>query len=402
MKILHTADWHLGQKFFAFDREEEHRLTLDWLIEQINLQSIDLLIVAGDIFDVGNPPNYATKLYYNFFKSLLKTNCRQCIVIGGNHDSPAMLDAPKSLLEMLNIKVIAAATEPIEDEIIKIFDEDNRLQAVVAAVPFLRDRDLKNMVVGETLTEKLDLIKQGIYQHYQALATQCEPYRDVPIIATGHLFAKGAQSAEKQDNIYLGNMENISAGQFSNTFDYVALGHIHRAQALEAAHIRYSGSIIPLSFSENQDRKSITVVDFEGKKIKKIEEIDVPSFRKLATIKGDIETIKERLLNLDAKLKLQSETNIKLRAWVEILVENEKNIPNLDSLFYDFCKDMYLDILKVRISTNFKTDTKDLFFEKDLEDMSPFDVFQKKLESVDTVMHEELNTTFKIIVENIS
>ena len=117
MKIIHTSDWHLGQKFLYNDREAEHQMALDWLLDTITQNEVDGLVVAGDIFDIGNPPNYARRMYYRFLTQLIHTSCRHVLITGGNHDSPAMLNAPRELLQALNIHVVGAATENLEDEL---------------------------------------------------------------------------------------------------------------------------------------------------------------------------------------------------------------------------------------------------------------------------------------------
>ena len=401
MKILHTADWHLGQKFIHFDREQEHILALKWLIEVIKKEKIELLIVAGDVFDIGSPPNYAQKLYYGFFKALLATSCEHCVVIGGNHDSPSMLNAPKELLDIFNITVVSAATDNLQDEIIEIKAKNGDLKMVVAAAPFLRDRDLKSASMEETAFEKAEQIKLGIYKHYQNIAEICEKYKETPVVATGHLFAKGAQSSDKQDNIYVGNLENISAEQFSSVFDYVALGHIHRAQKLgERENVRYSGSLIPLSFSEVQDVKSVTIVDFDGKKIKKIDVLDVPVFRKLKLFRGTLDEVKEKISKHNARLLLD-ENEKQLRTWAEIQIESDTILPNLDLQLTDYVKDMYLDILKLRIIRSQENQSKTVFVHQNLKDMSELDVFHKRLESVEESERVGLLEIFRELLETV-
>jgi len=138
MKILHTSDWHLGQKFLTNDRKAEHEMALDWLYDTIQTEKVHALIVAGDVFDIGNPPSYARTIYYRFLTKLQGSCCRHIIIIGGNHDSPSMLNAPKELLEILNVHIIGAATGDINDEIIPLKDGKGNLEAVIAGVPFLR------------------------------------------------------------------------------------------------------------------------------------------------------------------------------------------------------------------------------------------------------------------------
>ncbi|MCP3928567.1 MAG: exonuclease subunit SbcD [Bacteroidetes bacterium] len=395
MKILHTSDWHLGQKFLYYDREEEHQKALDWLLQAIHDYAVDCLIVAGDIFDIGNPPNYARRLYYRFLTQLQRTSCRHIIIVGGNHDSPSMLNAPSELLEFLDIHVIGCATGNIEDEILEIRGPDRRLEGVIAAVPFLRDRDIRFSAAGESGSERIEKIKEGIYKHYLDVATFLSKYEteNIPVLATGHLYAKGALSSEKQDNIYVGNMENIEASQFPNIFDYVALGHLHRAQKVGGKeYIRYSGSIIPLSFSEIKDEKSVNIISFEGGKLKEIESAEIPIFRKLVAIKGSFETVMLKLRALHENDKAVSQ----LPAWVEIIVQTDKIIPALDQKINEFTKDKPLEVLKIRI----EREGQEMLNEEDvkeLDDLNEEEVFIQKCMGFGSPPDEmlELISTFK-------
>ena len=394
MKILHTSDWHLGQKFLYNSRAEEHRLALDWLQDTIVKENIDCLIIAGDIFDIGNPPNYARRLYYRFLKGLLTSCCRHIVVIGGNHDSPSMLDAPKELLQALNVHIVGCASDKVEDEIIELYDKNNKLEVVVAAVPFLRDRDVRTSMAGETGLERIDKIKEGISNHYKAIAEAIEAHAKlgIPIIATGHLYAQGAEASDKQDNIYIGNKENIKADDMPSIFDYVALGHIHRAQMIGTDNrIFYSGSIIPLSFSETKDEKAVLMVHFEAKeKTKSVQYIPVPTFRRLKTISGSLEYIQSRLEQLHEKYQNR------LTTWVEIIVETDDIIPNLDGLLRDFTKEMNVELLKIRTTrANYSIDAA--VEEISLYELKPLEVFIKKCTTNGNPSEEmeELVGTFK-------
>jgi exonuclease SbcD len=393
MKLLHTADWHLGQKFISKEREEEHRQALDWLAATIHQDKIELLIVAGDVFDIGNPPNYARSLYYNFLKKLWGSPCRHIVVIGGNHDSPHMLNAPRELLQLLNVHVVGHAPEAASEAIIVLKNKQGEPEAVVAAVPFLRDQDLRRVVAGEAGTDRIEKIKQGILAHYQQMGQLAESHSQlkIPIIATGHLCATGAEASGKQDNIYLGNVENIQADQFPAVFDYVALGHIHRAQAVGGLkHVRYAGSLIPLSFSETKDEKSVTVVEFKQNKISHLYEVAVPAFRRLKSICGSLQEVQDRLEALHQKYKDAA------APWVEVVVESETVVPNLNSLMQDFVRDMNLELLRTRLkSSHFSLDSQVPGLE--LEDLSTLDVFQKKCESAGRPPAEmaELVATFQ-------
>lgn len=377
MKILHTSDWHLGQKFLHFDRIEEHQLALNWLFECIQKEQVEMLIIAGDVFDIGNPPNYARQIYYRFLTKLRSTTCRHIIVIGGNHDSPAMLNAPADLLKTLNVHVIGAAPENIDEEIIVLRNAKEEIEAVVAAVPFLRDRDLHYSQAGEGGVDRVDRVKTGICKHYHAVGALVEAFAkfDIPKLATGHLYATGAQASDKQDNIYIGDKENIKADQFPAIFDYVALGHIHRSQKVgEANHIRYCGSIIPLSFSETKDEKGVLLLSFEGASLKEVSNLKVPVFRRLKTIQGDIEEVKVKLR------KFAEKGDRSLRPWVEVIVETEELLPRLDLDLQDFVASLELDLIKIRVKRKHQALHQQVE-EPDLENLDVLEVFQKKCSS---------------------
>ncbi len=393
MKIIHTSDWHLGQKFISRERDEEHSLALDWLVETISKEKIDALIVAGDIFDISNPPNSAQTLYFTFLKKLHKTSCRHVVITGGNHDSPLMLNAPKELLQLLDVHVVGCVTENPEDEIIQLRNEKEEVECVVAAVPFLRDQDIRKAIPGESIQDREERTKQGIVNHFREVGKLAESKspKDMPIIATGHLYATGAKASDKQDNIYLGNLENINAEQFPKEFDYVALGHIHRPQAVgKMEHIRYSGSLIPLSFSETKDDKVVVCVEFSGKSIKSIREIQVPLFRRLKSVETTYDKVFQRLDELHENYKDG------LATWLEVTVESDTAIPNLDNELREYLTGKNIDLLRTRLQLDRKQ-TEDLFELKELGDLSPIDVFTKKCESAGIAPEnmDELLQTFK-------
>jgi len=379
MRFLHTSDWHLGQKLLFRDREEEHRLALDWLRQVIVEHQVDVLLVAGDIFDIGNPPNYARRLYYGFLTGLLGTSCRHIVITGGNHDSPSMLDAPRALLEALHIHVVGAASADPQDELIELRDPNGRVEAVVAAVPFLRDRDLRHGVAGEGGLERQQRIQEGLHRHYAQLAAAAAPYAEagVPLLAMGHLYARGAQASARQDNIYIGNTENMDAADFPALFRYVALGHLHRPQLVgEREHIRYSGSLIPLSFSETADDKGVYLVDFDKGERRSIQFLEASVFRRLKTVEGTLEEVKQRLRRFDERGERD------LRPWVEVIIHTDELIPQLDVLLNEFTASMYLELLKIRLQRSAYRGLDDQVEEEtDLQDMEALDVFRKKCES---------------------
>jgi exonuclease SbcD len=374
MRILHTADWHLGQKFITQSRETEQQLALDWLYNMIVQEKPDVLIVAGDIFDVSNPPVSAEEMYYQFLTRLTKTDCRYVVIIGGNHDSPFRLNAPRGLLRALNMYVVGAASSQPEDDLIQIKAEDGTIMGIIAAVPFLRERDFNVTTSGETADDRVRRIQQGIIHHYQRMADAIKDFDGVAI-STGHLYAKGASTHEEQQNIYLGNLDNIAAEQFPDRFHYIALGHIHRMQKVgKQERIRYCGSLIPLSFSEKTDKKGIIIADFDPKKgLVATKEIETPVFRQLVSIKGSLSEIEQKLSKLH-------HPELPLPTWVEVVITGDPGVPMVDRHLRVYAQDMHLDILKIKVEHSTRSLSEQVPKE-DLADLSPEEVFLKKCDS---------------------
>jgi exonuclease SbcD len=398
MRILHTSDWHLGQKFINQGREAEHEGALDWLLQTIADKQVDALIVAGDIFDVSNPPVSAEEQYYSFLTRLKNTGCRHVVITGGNHDSPSKLNAPRGLLRALDVHVVGCTAADPADELIELRHADGRPAALVVAVPFLRDKDFKYTIPGETLNARVKRIQLGLQHHYARAAELARERLEalderVPVIATGHLYAKGALANPEQANIYIGNLENVEPDEFPEVFDYVALGHIHRAQRVgKKGHVRYSGSLIPLSFSEVEDVKSVVLAELEaGQGLTGLRELEVPTFRRLITLRGPLEEVEEKIRECHQPGDL-------LPAWVEAVVESDYALSGLDRRLRECAQDLYLDLLKIRNERRFTT-----FEEADeieqLTDLTVEDVFRKRCAGKEKAEADQLLQTFRDLRE---
>ncbi|MFK0569487.1 exonuclease subunit SbcD [Endozoicomonas sp.] len=328
MRILHTSDWHLGQHFMGKSREAEHQAFLDWLIEQVTEQSVDALIIAGDIFDTGTPPSYARRLYSRFIVSLQNTPCRQLVVIGGNHDSVATLNESKELLACLNTFVVGGVTSNPEDQVLVLNDSEDKPGAVICAIPFIRPREVLESQAGESGENKQQALQQAIADHYQTIYSEAEKLAGstLPIIATGHLTTVGGQLTESVREIYIGTLSAFPVSAFPKAH-YIALGHLHRPQIVaKQEHIRYSGSPIPLSFDEAGSDKQVMLVDFKKGALHKIESIIVPVFRKLISLKGSLDDIDQQL-NVMAEQPEQTTLN----PWLEVEVTTETWLHDLQN-----------------------------------------------------------------------
>ncbi|GEO09679.1 exonuclease SbcCD subunit D C-terminal domain-containing protein [Segetibacter aerophilus] len=380
MKVLHTADWHLGKRLEQCERTEEHQQFLDWLIDKLSEQCIDVLIIAGDVFDTGTPSNAALKQYYDFLWRVKNTCCKEVIIIGGNHDSVTTLNAPKDLLKYFSVHVVGGVPDNLVDQIIPISNAAGELELVVCAVPFLRDKDVRLSISGESSSDMEARLKKGICDHYNAFKEHVAPYKaeGIPVIATGHLFTAGGANSESEKDIHVGNLGQVCGDQFPEEFDYIALGHLHRPQVVNKInHIRYSGSPIPLSFSENQDEKLVLILTFEGGKLSELEEFNIPCCRKLIRIKGNFETVKNKLILLE-------DDKLCYPAWVEVQVETDGYIHELEDQLNKlihkkvFIERLFISQRKLKPLLNLNEQVSEAMT---LTDLDPKTVFRKKLQS---------------------
>jgi exonuclease SbcD len=295
MRVIHTADWHLGQRFSGQYRKEEHDHFLDWLHQTICEQQVEVLVIAGDVFDSTNPPAFAQQQYYGFLARLLNSPCcRHIVVTGGNHDSPQLLQAASPVLNALNIQVVSAAPEASKTQQILTLPDADRPELIIVAVPFLRDADLRRSGPGESSDAIEAQVKAGIEAHYKTLADWCEPYREqnLPILATGHLFVAGSMLSDTERSIHVGTLGSISLDCFGTQFDYVALGHLHRPQLVGGhSHIRYCGSPLPLSFHEWTYPHQVLQLDFNGPGCPDITALPVPLRRRLIRKEDSLENL---------------------------------------------------------------------------------------------------------------
>lgn len=398
MKLLHTSDWHLGQKLHGNDREEEHQLFFDWLLKVINEKEIDALLISGDIFDVGFPSNNALKQYYSFLTQLITSHCKNVIITGGNHDYISTLEAPSDVLSALNIHIVGGARENIEDELIPLKDDDDKIECVVAAIPFLRDKDIRHINAGESYEDGVKAINQGIVKHYETAASIASKYT-CPIIAMGHLYVQGAGLSDSERDIHVGNLAGLHVNTFPNTFDYIALGHIHRPQKLNPeGTIRYSGSPIQLSFSERKDVKQVIILELVEDKLQSIEPIEVPLFRKLVSIKGDFTSVSEKLKNYKSTSDLCD--------WAEVSIEEKEMDTSLRILFEQLIEDTNNtdnNLFIVRPSLRFigEQESDKNYTNTSLSELNVSDIFNRLLDNKQVVNKDELNDTFNELMDQM-
>jgi len=368
MRILHTADWHLGARLVERDRLPEHAAFLDWLIDTLRTEQIDALLVSGDIFDAANPPQDAVALYFDFLKRLADLKTVKAVITGGNHDSASHLNAPRELLRRFEVHVFGHAGDNVVD----------LGGAVVAAVPFLRERDLREAAAGETMAAVHEQVRAAIRAHYTAQLAACRAIANSrPVIAMGHLTVLGATTSDSERDIHIGNLGAVGADLFDG-FDYTALGHLHRPQRIASIDtIRYSGSPIALSFSEAADAKSVVIIDTQGMKI---ELLPIPTTRALVRVTANRATLAADLATIPAD------------AWAEVTVKLDAPEPDLDRQVRDAAQGRF-EVLKVLADLPLTETRAWQATGPTLSELQPRDVFRELLKEKQ-IEGEELSAVF--------
>lgn len=276
MKLLHTADWHIGQYFFGYDRKEEHTYFFDWLKKTITEQQVNVLLVAGDVFDSPNPSAESQKIYYRFLREITTDNPNlQIVIIAGNHDSSGRLEAPNPLLEEMNIHIrgIVRKNEDGEIDCQQLFvplSKDGEVQAWCIAVPYLRQGDYPNA----------ESYAKGVSGLYDKLHSELQQIKeaDLPVVVMGHLQATGSEISEndRSERTIIGGLECISPEVFDKKdIVYTALGHLHKPQRVsKRENVRYAGSPLPMSFAEKNYKQGANLIEIENSQLKGIERLD--------------------------------------------------------------------------------------------------------------------------------
>jgi len=281
MRLIHTSDWHLGHTLRGeVARDYEHAAFLAWLSETCTREVPDVMVITGDVFDSATPPASAERMWFELLAGVRRA-CPELdvVAIAGNHDSPARLGAPAAVLRELGVHVIGALPRRADGAL----DLDRILipvaggRGLVAAVPFVRpgdvdpgDHDPLAAIYAEVLAA--------------ARARRAPGQR---LIALGHLYVTGAEPSQLSERrIAIGGQESASPRMFPDDIDYVALGHIHRAQRVGRDTIRYAGAPLALALDEARYRHQVAIVDF-GDRVT-VRTLDIPQVNPIVKIAGTL------------------------------------------------------------------------------------------------------------------
>lgn len=405
IRILHTADWHLGQTFFGYDRSEEHELFLNWLAEEMKQKEIDALIIAGDVFDVSNPSAASQSIYYRFICRVTAENPQlQIVIVAGNHDSAARLEAPLPLLQAMRTEVRGVVRKLEGGEIdydhltVELKNRNGEVELLCMAVPFLRQGDYPAVQTeGNPYTE-------GVRELYTQLLKRLWKRRKAnqAIVAIGHLQATGSEIAEKDysERTVIGGLECVSPDTFSEQIAYTALGHIHKSQRVSGReYIRYAGSPIPMSFAEKHYHHGVVMVTFDEGSVVEMQRLECPKLVPLVSVPDREPALPEVVLEA---LKALPEVN-GVAPYLEVKVLLEEPEPMLRQEVEEALKDKNYRL--ARIVSTYHSEAQSVEKESEewkrgLQEMSPLQIAQSAFEKIYQVeMPEELTDLFQEALE---
>ena len=392
MKILHTSDWHIGRNLHNNILKPEFELFISWLKNTIEEHNVDILLIAGDIFDVAYPSSLAQSMYYQALAELIRTPLKKVIILAGNHDSVAYLKAPSHILKALNVEIFAGFDD--FDSLIYPYPQ-NDPQVVFAAVPYIRQLDLLRLNQN---IENTSQIRFNTAQIYKILYEKTGPYRQqgLPVVATGHLFVTDSSfDAEDQELYSLGGLVDIPARLLPD-FDYIALGHVHRPMQVGKRNIFYSGNPFLMGFNDirRPHRKRVLIYDTDSREIKSVE---VPLFRQFVKFEGDLDQIIEQIRSFRTNAQLQP-------AFASVVVTRYPDTyaqaiaDKIRSI-----KNPHISVIDLKILPKFDQVQASFDQQRSLKEISEIEIFKTILEqqNVDQQQVNQLLETFMQLLEAV-
>jgi exonuclease SbcD len=411
MKLLHTADWHIGQLFHEYDRTYEHEQFLVWLVNTLYEEKVDVLLISGDVFDLSNPSAASIKMFYSFLNKAVRIKPDlQIIVTAGNHDSASRIESPKPLLESSNIHIIGLIEKKEDGEIdfekliIPLKGKTGTNQAWCIAIPFLRMGDYPVVAGAE------NPYTAGVAALYaEAYDCACAQKRtNEPIICMGHLHAQQTDMTDVDKSVeraIMGGIECIGATAFHENIRYVALGHIHKAQKIGGKeHIRYCGSPIPMSFSELNYKHQVIVLDLEEHGINNLKSVEIPvsiALKRVPVVHSTLTEVINALQQLPA-----ASTDLLSAPYLEVQVLLDGPEPGLRHKIETSVNGKNVRLAKIDVRypvANIKGNNAATAAENSIRKLRPKDVFEKVYQSkYNNTVPVELVRLFNQITQEVA
>jgi len=276
LRVLHTADWHLGHTLRGYQRDFEHTAVLEDLIRIVQQREVDTLLVAGDIFDSQHPSGDSQALFYRTLARLHTTRpSMNTVVIAGNHDAAGRLEAPHPLLEAFNVRItgnVRRVDGRIDSSrhVVTLNCPSGDPYLHILALSYPTAACLPPIASAEVEEEESNVIR-SVRALYAELYSALRPRLDgIPFIVMGHLHVRGGTTSEGAERrILVGGQHAVPTDVFPEDAAYVALGHLHKSQYIGSGErVRYSGSLIPLSSTEQPYRHGVTLLTIDDAEVR--------------------------------------------------------------------------------------------------------------------------------------
>jgi len=284
MRILHTSDWHIGRKFHNTSLLEDQRKVLEQIIEITESEAVDVVLIAGDIYDRAVPPASAVSLVDTTLNDLCNVLKIPVIMIAGNHDGPERLSFGSRQLSQGNLHITGPLTTKVETVVL----EDEYGKVIFYPIPYADPATVRHVFSGDDGDDE-----NSLRTHDQCMARiiqEIPEHKKERSVAISHCFLAGGDACESERPLSVGGAEHVSSKHFKS-FNYTALGHLHSQQKRTEDTIRYSGSILKYSFSEEHHKKSITLVDMDEKGDCEIRQIELVALHDMRSISGSFDEI---------------------------------------------------------------------------------------------------------------
>ncbi len=401
MKLLHTADWHIGQNFFGYDRKEEHTIFFDWLKEQVKEYQVDVLLVSGDIFDSPNPSAESQKLYYQFLRQVSIANTHlQIIIVAGNHDSAGRLEAPSPLLEEMNVSIKGIVKRTPEGEIdynnlLIPLKKDRITEAWCIAVPYLRQGDYP---LSESYSKGVAAMYTALYEELSKIKAP-----EHPVIVMGHLQATGSELSDndRSERTIIGGLECVSPEVFDKQdIVYTALGHLHKAQQVSGReNVRYAGSPLPMSFAEKNYKQGVNLLNLNDGKVENIERIEFTAPVKLMSLPKEPKSLSEVLDELeqlpDGEITTQS-------PYLEIKVLITEPEPSMRHQIEEALKGKSVRLTRIAAITTRRERKKQIMTYEELQAVNPLEMAKEVFRSrYDNEMPDEMAKLLQSVIREV-
>lgn len=300
MRILHTSDWHLNKKLYNFDRIEEQQKVMSEIIDIADSQNVDMVIIAGDLFDTYNPSNEAQRLLYKTLHELSHSGQRPVIAIAGNHDSPDRIESPESLAFLSGIFLLGYPnTSPYtfthnhdnftitntDKGFIEIRINKSDELARIIYTPFTNTERLR-IFLGNTEGEEIEGLRFQLENLWKETADKYCDEKGINIMVAHQFFIENEEDTntkepDDENAINVGGTSAIYSSNIPRQIQYAALGHLHKCQKIGEKDIWYSGSPLEYSFAETNQDKYVIIADIDAGKKPEIQKIQLQNGLKL-------------------------------------------------------------------------------------------------------------------------